>query len=185
VASLQLRWSEHEARKPYARPFMVTFTNDAGEQLGSIGVSGADLLYWRQFVTAVAALTGELFIHDDVDDAADPQRAWLQKLTQMMPPAGELKITPASTFDHDLGRVFGFRVSSGGDRHGVVVARTLLEYQELQAALAHQCGRLLRVAAVEAIDDAAPRQRAWLDWLNETVSRPPTDEAMSREWPWR
>ena len=185
MARLQLRWSEHEARKPYARPFMVTFVNDDAEELGSIGVSGADLVYWRQFVVAVAALTGELFIHDDVDDAADPQRVWLQKLTQMMPPAGEVTITPASTFDHDHGRVYGFRVTSGEDRHGVVDARTLLEYQELQAAIAHQCGRLLRVASVEAVEDAAPRQRAWLDWLNEKVTRPSVEEAMSRQWPWR
>lgn len=185
MPSLQLRWSEHEARKPYARPFMVTFVNAEGEQLGSIAVSGADLLYWRQFVAAVAGLTGELFVHDQVDAAPDPQRAWLEKLTQMMPAAGEVSITPASTFDHERGRVFGFRVTSAGDRHGVVDARTLLEYQELQAAIAHQCGRLLRVAAVEAIDDPAPRQRAWLDWLSDTVARPGVEEAMSREWPWR
>ena len=185
LSSLQLRWSEHEARKPYARPFMVTFVNAEGEQLGSIAVSGADLLYWRQFVVAVAGLTGELFVHDQVDAAADPQRAWLEKLTQMMPPAEGVSFSPASTFDHQLGRVFGFRVSCGEDRHGVVDARTLLEYQELQAAIAHQCGRLLRVGAVEAIEDTAPRQRAWLDWLSATVARPGVEEAMSREWPWR
>jgi hypothetical protein len=185
MASLQLRWSEHEARKPYARPFMVTFVDDEGDQLGSVAVNGADLLYWRQFVVAVAALSGELFIRDDVDSAADPQRAWLHKLTEMMPAAQHVSVTPRSTFDHDTGRVFGFAVACGEDRHAVVDARTLLEYQDFQAAIAHQCGLLLRVAAVEEIEDAAPRQRAWLSWLNEAVARPPVDEAMSRQWPWR
>jgi hypothetical protein len=185
MASLQLRWSMHEARKPYARPFMVTFVNDSGEQLGSVAVNGSDLLYWRQFVAAVAALTGELFIRDDVDSAADPQRAWLHKLTEMMPPAVDLSVTPRSTFDHDHGRVFGFAVACADDRAAAVDARTLFEYQEFQAAIAHQCGVLLRVAAVEEIDDASPRQRAWLSWLSATVSRPSVEEAMSREWPWR
>ena len=41
MASLQLRWSMHEARKPYARPFMVTFVNDSGEQLGSVAMNGS------------------------------------------------------------------------------------------------------------------------------------------------
>lgn len=164
---------------------MVTFINDEGEQLGSVALNGSDLLYWRQFVVAVASLTGELFIHDDVDSAADPQRAWLGKLTRMMPTAEDVAITPSSTFDHERGRVFGFRIDCGGDRHGVVDARTLLEYQELQAAIAHQCGRLLQVAEVESVDDPALRQRAWLSWLSHAVARPHVDEAMSREWPWR
>jgi hypothetical protein len=185
VASLQLRWSEHEARKPYARPFMVTFVNDRGDQLGSVAVNGSDLVYWRQFVAAVAALTGELFIRDDVDSAADPQRAWLHKLTEMMPAAGDVSVMPRSAFDHETGRVFGFVVACAQDRSATVDARTLLEYQEFQAAIAHQCGLLLRVTAGEEIDDAAPRQRAWLSWLREAVARPSAEEAMSREWPWR
>ena len=83
--------------------------------LSRVAVSGADLLYWRQFTIAVAALTGELFIHDEVDSAADPQRAWLQRLSQMLPPAEAVTITPASTFDHEAGRVFGFRVACACD----------------------------------------------------------------------
>ena len=185
MATLQLRWSEQEARKPYARPFMVTFVNDAGDQLGSVALNGSDLVYWRQFAAAVAALTGELFVHDDVDSAADPQRAWLHKLTEMMPPATDVAVTPRSTFDHERGRVYGFAVTCAPDRSGVVDARTLLEYQEFQAAIAHQCGLLLRITAVEEIDDAAPRQRAWLSWLSAAVARPSPDEAISREWPWR
>ena len=28
MADIQVRWSEHEARKPYARPFGVSFLDD-------------------------------------------------------------------------------------------------------------------------------------------------------------
>ena len=185
MASLLLRWSEHEARKAYARPFMVTFVGDDGEPIGSIGVNGSDLLYWRQFAVAVAALTGELFIRDDVDSAADPQRVWLRTLAQLMPAIDHVAITPSSTFDHERGRVFTFEVACGDDRSATVDARTLLEYQELQAAVAHQCGMLLRVPGVEGIDDPAPRQRAWLAWLRAAVSRPSPDDAMALDWPWR
>lgn len=164
---------------------MVTFVDADGEQLGSVALSGSDLLYWRQFVVAVAALTGELFIHDQVDSAADPQRAWLQKLTQMMPAAENIAVRPRSSFDHEHGRVFGFEVSCGDDRSAVVDSRTLLEYQDFQAAIAHQCGRLLRISPVEDLDDRAQRQRAWLAWLSDAVARPGVEEAMSRTWPWR
>ncbi len=184
MATLRLRWSEHEARKPYARPFMVSFVGDAGDDLGSIAVSGADLLYWRQFGAAVAALSGELFVLDAVDSAADPQRAWLETLAPLLPAATGLRITPRSTFDHERGRIFGFVVSGAG-AEAVVDGPTLLEYQDLQAALVHQTGRLLRVAAVEQHDDAGPRRRAWMTWLRDVVERPGADDAMTTEWPWR
>jgi hypothetical protein len=184
VASLRLRWSEHEARKPYARPFMVSFLDDAGEILGSVAVNGPDLLYRRQFGAAVAALSGELLIVDSVDSAIDPQRAWLETLTPLLPAAPPLRVAPRSTFDHERGRVFGFEVAGDGVA-AAVDGTTLLEYQDFQAALAHQTGRLLRVPVVEAIDDPAPRHRAWLAWLREVVARPSDDEAMSAHWPWR
>jgi len=100
VATLRLRWSEHEARKPYARPFMVSFVDDAGADLGSVALNGSDLLYWRQFGVAVAALSGELFLFDAVDSAADPQRAWLETLITLMPSATVTQVTPRSSFDH-------------------------------------------------------------------------------------
>jgi hypothetical protein len=184
VASLRLRWSEHEARKPYARPFMVSFLDDGGDTLGSIALSGPDLLYRRQFSVAVAALGGELLIVDGIDSAADPQRAWLETLAPLLPAAPALQVTPRSTFDHERGRVFGFEVSGDGVS-AVVDAPTLLEYQDFQAAMAHQTGRLLRVEAVEAVDAAAPRQMAWLSWLRGVVARPSEDDAMSAHWPWR
>jgi len=47
MPAITVRWSEQEARKPYARPFMVSFAGDDGEVIGSVAVSGADLLYHR------------------------------------------------------------------------------------------------------------------------------------------
>lgn len=185
MATLRLRWSEHEARKPYARPFMVSFVADDGDDLGSIALNGSDLLYWRQFGAAVAALSGELFLLDNIDSAADPQRAWLQTLTPLLPRADAIRVTPRSTFDHERGRIFGFVVAGAGGAEAVVDGPTLLEYQDFQAALAHQTGSLLRVSGVEELDDAAPRRRAWMSWLREVVERPGADEAMTAAWPWR
>ena len=186
VPSLRLRWSEQEAAKPYARPFMVSFLGDGGDVIGSVALNGADLLYRRQFGAAVAALSGELFILDDVDAAADPQRAWLEALSGLLPAVAGIAVTPRSAFDHEHGRVFGFHVEvEGGGAGALVDASTLLEYQEFQAAIAHQCGRLLRVPGVESLDDPARRQRAWLAWLGGAVARPGPDDAMAAAWPWR
>jgi hypothetical protein len=185
VATLRLRWSEHEARKSYARPFMVSFVDDDGSVLGSVAVSGSDLLYWRQFGAAIASLSGELFLLDPVEGAPDPQRAWLDTLSPLLPTATAISVTPSSTFDQEHGRVFGFVIAAADGASAVVDAPTLLEYQDFQAAVAHQTGLLLRVAAVEEIDDAAPRRRAWMRWLRDAVSRPGADDAMSATWPWR
>lgn len=163
---------------------MVSFLDNGGDPLGSVALNGPDLLYWRQFGAAVAALSGELLILDGVDSTDDPQRAWLDTLTPLLPPAPALQVTPRSTFDHQRGRLFGF-VVGGESLAALVDAATLLEYQDFQAALAHQTGRLLRVTAVEAEDDAAPRRRAWLSWLAQVVARPGEDEAMAVQWPWR
>jgi hypothetical protein len=185
MATLRLRWSEHEARKPYARPFMVSFIDDAGAPLGSVALNGSDLLYCTQFGAAVAALSGELFLLESVDAAPDPQRAWLEMLVPLLPATVVTAVTPRSTFDHQNGRVFGFDVGCADGRAAVVDAPTLLEYQDFQAAIAHQTGRLLRVAAVEEIDDPGPRRHAWLLWLRGVVARPVPDEAMAAGWPWR
>ncbi len=186
MTSLRLRWSEQEARKPYARPFMVSFLDDGGGVLGSVAVNGPDLLYWRQFGIAVAALCGELFVLDEVDGAADPQRAWLDALAGLLPPAPPLRVTPRSSFDPERGRVFGFDVTGpDGAVLAVVDAATLLEYQDLQAALAHQGGLLLRVSPVEDVDDPSRRRSAWLSELAGVLDRPGDDEAMAADWPWR
>jgi hypothetical protein len=164
---------------------MVSFVDDGGDDLGSVAMSGSDLLYWRQFGAAVAALSGELFVLDAVDSAADPQRAWLDRLARLLPAPMSMRITPRSTFDHEHGRVFGFVVAGAADADAVVDGPTLLEYQDFQAALVHQTSTLLRVAAVEECDDAGPRRRAWITWLRDVVERPGADEAMTAEWPWR
>jgi hypothetical protein len=164
---------------------MASFVDGEGNDLGSVALNGPDLLYWRQFGAAVAALSGELFILDPVDSAPDPQRAWLETLTPLLPAASDIHITPHSTFDHERGRVFGFVVTSTAAADAVVDSPTLLEYQDFQAALVHQTGRLLRVATVEDVDEPAPRRRAWMGWLSDVVARPSADEAMTTTWPWR
>jgi hypothetical protein len=183
---ISVRWSEQEARKPYARPFMVSFWDDAGELVGAVAVSGADLLYHRQFQAAVLALAGELLVDPEIDAGADPQAAWLERLSALLPAIASLELHPVSTFDHERGRIFHVEATvPGGGEPARLEAATVLEYQELQATLAHQTGGLYRNRAIEAIDDPAARQRAWLDALSRLLDRPGADEAISATWPWR
>ncbi len=185
MPSLGIRWSEHEARKPYARPFGVSFLDDAGASLGGIAVSGADLLYYRHFKAAVLTLTGELFADRTVDSASDQQRAWLDAVALLLPPTGVLSVSPGSAFDAEQGRQFHFDIAGTGGRIAAVDAQTLLEYQELQAAIAHQSGRLFRDAGVEAIDNPTQRTLVWEGVLRDIVARPAAGEAMADAWPWR
>ena len=183
---ISVRWSQQEARKPYARPFMVTFWDDAGATVGAVAVSGADLLYHRQFQVAVLALAGELLVDPDVVSEADPQAAWLERLATLLPAIASLELHPVSSFDHERGRTFHVEATiPGGGEPARLEAATVLEYQELQATLAHQTGGLYRNPAIEAIDDPAARQRAWLDALNSLLDRPGADDAISPTWPWR
>ncbi|MDQ2961065.1 MAG: hypothetical protein M3R48_08470 [Candidatus Dormibacteraeota bacterium] len=184
MPALRLRFSEHEAAKPYARPFMVTFVGDDEVTLGSVALNGSDLLYQRQFLVAVAALSGELFHFERVEHDADPQRAWLDHIASLLPARAVTTISPRSTFDADSGRLFGFVVECGGGGRAVVDAATLYEYQDFQAAVAHQTGGLVRVPEVEAFDDVRPRQRAWGAWLRRSVERPSPADAMAASWPW-
>ncbi len=184
MPSLRIRWSESEARKPYARPFMVTFATDDGADVGSIAVSGADLLYYSQFQAAVLALTGELFTDFAVEASADPQGAWLDSLAALLPALPEITVTPASSFDDHLGRVFRFTVTAGASTASVEAAG-LLEYQEFQAVLAHQTGRIYRDLDIEAVAEVGARRTAWNAALTRLVSRPGPGEAMSEAWPWR
>jgi hypothetical protein len=186
MPALRIRWSEQEAHKPYARPFMVSFTDDHGEPAGAVAVSGADLLYYRQFQVAVLALGGELFVDQDVARQPDPQAAWLEQLAALLPAAESLRLHPVSTFDHERGRVFHIEVRlPERPEPARLEAQTLFEYQELQAALAHQTGCLYRDPAVEGIADPDQRQRAWLEVLGGALDRPDPDEAMTEAWPWR
>ena len=186
MPAISVRWSEQEARKPYARPFMVSFADDAGEVIGSVAVSGADLLYYRQFQAAVLALAGELFVDGALDAEPDAQAAWLERLTALLPAVESLELRPVSTFDHDRGRVFHVEARVPGRAEPArLEAATVLEYQELQATLAHQTGGLYRNRAIEGISDPAERQRAWLDVLGTLLERPGADEAIASVWPWR
>ena len=75
-------------------------------------------------------------------------------------------------------------MSASGGRRASVDAATLLEYQDLQAVLAHQTGCLFRDPDVEAVEDAGARRRAWVAVLRLRVSRPDAGEAMSETWQW-
>ena len=182
---LQIRWSEHEASKPYARPFGVSFLDDDGGAVGGVAVSGADLLYYRQFKAAVLALGGELFGETGVDAADDQQRAWLDVVGSIIPTVLDLHVVPASTFDPDRGRIFRFDVTRDGARVAAVDAATLLDYQEFQAAVAHQSGLLFRAQDVEAERDPRGREAAWERTLRTVVARPHPNDAMAEHWPWR
>jgi hypothetical protein len=185
VNGLSVRWSEHEARKAYARPFGVSFTDAAGSALGGVAVSGADLLYYRQFKAAVLALAGELFADAAVDSSADQQRAWLDRVGELIPRAGELRVRPKSSFEHERGRTFRFSVERDSAVLAEVDAPTLLEYQEFQAAVAHQAGVLYRLTEVETVQDPARRAVTWERALRRIVARPDAAEAMAESWPWR
>jgi len=66
----------------------------------------------------------------------------------------------------------------------IVDASGLLEYQEVQAVLAHQTGGLYRDLGIEGVEDAADRRRAWIGALRRLVSRPDPGEAMNEAWHW-
>jgi len=182
---IQIRWSEHEARKPYARPFGVSFLADDGSSVGSVAVNGSDLLYYRQFQAVVLQLAGELFVDERVDSATDPQRAWLDAVGEVLPKVSRIGVTPESSFSESDGRAFELSVALDGGLTVRVNAATLLEYQEFQAAVAHQSGRLYRNRTVEAVDDPLQRHLAWMTTLRECVQRPDSSEAMAEAWPWR
>ena len=148
-------------------------------------MSGADLLYLRQFQAAVLSLSGEMFLDSTITATGDLQRAWLDRIGALVPRANEFSAVPSSTFDDSAGRIFRFGIVVDGHECCVMDAQTLLEYQEFQAVLAHQSGRLYRDAAVEAIDDPQSRYAAWMGVLRARVQRPAAAEAMADSWPWR
>ncbi len=101
-----------------------------------------------------------------------------------MPKIALVGITPRSTFDDNQGRVFRLVISAEGGRAAIVDASGLLEYQELQAVLAHQTGCLFRDLAIEAVEDPSDRRRAWMGALRLLISRPDPGEAMNEAWHW-
>ncbi len=163
-----MRWSHQEAVKPYARPFGVIFRDPKGVAVGGVAVNGPDLLYYRQFQAAVLDLTGELFLDEAVESAPDPQAAWLEEISALLPPVEECTIRVLSNFDDDNGRTYRFAV---GEDSGGLNARQLLEYQEFQAVVAHKTGALYRNSSVEKIADFNQRQTAWVAELGRLLHR--------------
>lgn len=185
MGRLQVRWSDQEARKPYARPFGVSFWSDGNDPLLSIAVSGADLLYYRQFQGACLQLAGQLFCEPVVEVSPEPQRAWLDILADVLAPATDLTLVPHSIFDETEGRVFRFRPAWDNTPWAEFGADTVLDYQEFQAAIAHQTGRLYRNQRVEPIDDDLRQHRIWVVELGGIIHPPDVGDAAKHPWPWR
>ena len=74
--------------------------------------------------------------------------------------------------------------TEGGSAAIVDAYQVFLEYQELQAVIAHQTGGLYRDLAIEGIEDAADRRRAWMGALRLLIRRPDPGEAMNEAWHW-
>ena len=184
MAGFSIRWSALEARKPYASPFGVMFVDDGGADIGGIAVNGPDLVYYRQFQGAVLRLAGELFSVADVDASPDPQRAWLDVLASKMAALQALQLQGATFYDEQAGeRRFRFSVLGvGTETH--LGAPVVVDYQELQAALAHLTGQLYRNSEIESIEDAEQRRTAWTRALREILLRPGADDRIAEEWPW-
>ena len=186
MPGISVRFSEHEARKPYARPLMVAFEADDGSSLGAIAVSGADLLYYRQFQVAVLSLAGELYSDAEIEADADPQRAWLDRVGRLLPSVHRLRLRPVSSFDHQQGRLFHLEAEVEGRASAAGIdPAAAFEYQEVQAAIAHQTGCLYREPEIEAIQDPDRRRSAWMRSLAAVLERPAPEEAMAASWPWR
>ena len=184
MAEFSIRWSALEARKPYASPFGVMFVDDNGADIGGIAVNGPDLVYYRQFQGAVLRLTGDMFSLAEVDASPDPQRAWLDVLASKMAALDPLQLQGASFYDEQASeRRFRFSVlGAGSETH--VGAPVVVDYQELQAALAHLTGQLYRNAEIESIEDAEQRRSAWTRALRAILLRPAADDRIAEEWPW-
>lgn len=173
---LELRWSALESRKAHARPFGVVFV-EPGRPPRGLTLTGAELLFYGAFRTAVLEMLGELVDDPDAEAAPDPQRAWLDRLARLLPEATLDAVTPLDHQDELYGMQYRFALTIAGGEGGppVVDAGTLLDYQLLQAVVAHQTGALLRVADVESIDDPALRRAAWIDAIRPLLR--PVDRA--------
>ena len=163
MARFEVRWSHLESRTPGARPFGVTFREPVGSAPG-LTVDGGDLLFYEQFRAAVLALLGIVYTEPRVEAEDDVQRAWLDVLSEELPLTGlrELRVTDAQ--DESRGIHHRFTAVLGGEPPAQaegLEAEQVLDYQLLQAAIAHQTGRLLRDSFIETIADAAVRRRAW------------------------
>ena len=173
---LTVRWSHFEAAKSYARPFMAQFSEDGGHGVhGSVAVNGVELLYHRQFQAAVLQRTGELFSHPATEVAADPQRSWLDLLSEQLPAIEIVRLVPVSHFDEDDGRRYRFSPDAAACPWAAVDAGHLLDYQEFQAVIAHQTGSVYRCSDVEAVADDRRRHTVWSATVRAMLVTVPLD----------
>ena len=173
VTSYELRWSALEARTPMARPFGLLL-RDPGAPPRGLTLTGADLLFRGAFRASVLEMLGELVDDPTIDAAADPQLAWLDRLATLLPAAEVEAVEPVDHQDPRYGMQYRFavRLSGAEGPAPLVDAGCLLDYQLLQAALAHQSGSLWRLPAVERIADATARQVAWAARLRALLRSP-------------
>ena len=176
MLSLAVRWSELEARKPYAKPFAVTLEEAANPTPVMVAMNGVDLIYYRQFQKSVLTLSGLLLSDPEIDGAPDPQLVWLDRLQSLLPQVITFRLHPVSEFDPNQGRQFHFELQCEPETAAArVSADALLEYQNFQAELAHQTGHLFRATEIEAIADHAERQKKWTWFLNGLMDMKPVE----------
>jgi len=164
MARFAVRWSHLESRTPGARPFGVTFREPVGGSAPGLTVDGSDLLFYEQFRAAVLAMLGIVYSEPRAEASDDVQRAWLDLLSEELPLAGLRELRAVDAQDEVRGVHHVFTAVLGGEPPAGaegLEAEQVLDYQLLQAAVAHQTGRLLRDSHIEAITDAALRRRAW------------------------
>jgi hypothetical protein len=183
VPRFEIRWSHLESRTPQARPFGVLFRGDGGRILGGLTVDGADLLFYEQFRTAVLRLLGVLFTEPAADSAADAQSAWLDVLSDALPPARIDRVEPVDVQDERFGvhHRFALRLEDVAEP-ALLDAELLLDYQLCQAAIAHQSGRLLRDREVESVADTQERRRLWVTRLRGLMQPPPRPDLDAAVW---
>lgn len=171
-ARYEIRWSQLEARKPYARPFGVLFADDKGLPTVGLAVDGADLLFYEQFRLAVLTMLGEIFNEPRAEASEDVQRAWLDVISELLPVATVESITPIDAQDELRGLHYRFVVRVVGVADPAQLeAEQVLDYQLFQAIVAHQTGRVLRDAGVESVADPAARRRLWAQRVQALLQR--------------
>ncbi|MGC8461826.1 MAG: hypothetical protein ACP5OR_08325 [Candidatus Dormibacteria bacterium] len=183
--TLNVRWSEHEAMKPYARPFGVTVLFRKAPVTGMVALNGRELVYFHAFQEALLALGGVLLPTHLVGEGGACQQAWLDIVGSAIPVIHELVITPHSRFNHEEGRMFVFALSFPQHYQVIEVQHSqLLEYQELQCIIAHRTGMLLRNEDVEQAPTTEDTRLKWEEYCRGVLVPPDQDEAMAEKWPW-
>ena len=174
MARFEVRWSRLESRTPGARPFGVTFREQLGGSAPGLTMDGADLIFYEQFRAAVLTMLGLVYTEPRAEAGDDVQRAWLDVLSEELPLAALREIVVTDAQDESLGVHHRFaavlRAHPPLQADGLA-AEQVLDYQLLQAAVAHQTGHLLRDSHVESIDDPDQRRHAWARKVASLLTR--------------